>query len=157
MPPDSDGAYQIRETSLTIDASALPVATPITISGNRRPCGTLSVTVAGELDFSTAPAFQRQIRGLLDGEQGGGLELDLSRLDFCDLAGWRAVQAVAEAAGTMRRRTRITAGAPCLDLLLQLCHVPVFLGYRPPKGVLCRPAGMFAGVQDVESRTRTGL
>jgi anti-anti-sigma factor len=138
MPPDSDGAYQIREASLTDDASALPVDTgaPITISGTRRPCGTLSVTVAGELDFSNAPAFQRKIRGLLDAEQDGGLELDFSRLDFCDLAGWRAVHAVAETAAEMRHRTRITAGAPCLDVLLQLCHIPVFLDYTPPKEAL---------------------
>ncbi|GLY98454.1 STAS domain-containing protein [Actinoplanes sp. NBRC 103695] len=137
MPPDSDGAYQIRETDLTFAVSASPAdtATPMAISGIRHPCGTLTVTVTGDLDFCTASTFQRQIRGLLDGRYGGSLELDFSRLDFCDLAGWRAVHAVVETAATMRYQTRITAAAPCLDAVLRLCQIPAFLGYTPRKAL----------------------
>lgn len=134
MPPESDGAYQIREAGLTVAAfaSIVDAAEPITISDTRHPSGALTVSVTGDLDFSTASTFHRQICGLLDGQNGGGLELDFSRLNFCDLAGWRAIHAVAETAAKMRHRTRITAAAPCLDALLQLCHIPVFLGYTPP-------------------------
>jgi anti-anti-sigma factor len=88
--------------------------------------------VIGELDIGTAPAFHQQIRALLEGRHGGCLELDLTLLDFCDLTGMRALQAVAEAAAATRHRTRITAAAPALDTVLQLCQIPAFLGYRPP-------------------------
>lgn len=138
MPPDSDGAFQVREAGLTVAASASSVDTaiPMTISGIRHPCGTLTVTVTGDLDFCTVSTFRRQICGLLDGQYGGNLELDFSRLDFCDLAGWRAVHAVVETAATMRYRTRITAAAPCVDAVLRLCQIPVFLGYTPPQKAL---------------------
>jgi anti-anti-sigma factor len=138
MPPDSDGANQIREADLSIARFVFPVNTapPITISATQQPCGTLTVAVAGELDTGTAPTLYRQICGLLHGQYGSGLELDLSRLDFCDLAGWRAVHAVAETARKRRYHTRITAAAPCLDTVLELCHIPVFLGYTPPQKAL---------------------
>ncbi|WP_212986189.1 STAS domain-containing protein [Actinoplanes auranticolor] len=138
MPPDSHGAYQIREACRTIAAFASPVdtATLITISDTRHPSGVLTVTVTGDLDFGTASTFYRQICGLLDGRYGGGVELDFSRLNFCDLAGWRAVHAVAETAATMGYQARITAAASCLDVVLRLCHIPVFLGYRPPQKAL---------------------
>jgi anti-anti-sigma factor len=134
MPPKSDGAYQFREAGLTFSASASQVdtATPVTISGRRHPGGTVTVTVYGYLDFSTASTFHWQICELLEGQCGGSLELDLSDLDFCDIAGWRAIHAMAETAGKMRYRTRIIGPAPCLDTLLQLCDIPVFLGYTPP-------------------------
>lgn len=135
MPPNSDGANQIREAILGIAKPVIPVNTapPITISATQRPCGTLTVTVAGELDFGTASTLYRQICGLLHGQYGGELELDFSRLDFCDLAGRRAVHAVAETATKRWYRTRITAAAPCLDKVLELCRIPVFLGYTPPQ------------------------
>jgi anti-anti-sigma factor len=135
MSPDSDGTYQIREAGFTIASSASPADTaePITISDTRHPSGTLTVTVIGDLDFSTAATFHRRLYALLDCQHGGVLELNFSRLDFCDLAGWRAIHAVAQAAAKMRYRTRITAAAPCLDAVLQLCHIPVFLGYTPPQ------------------------
>lgn len=134
MPPDSDRAYQIREAGHTIAAYASPVdtATLITICHTRHPSGILTVTVTGDLDFGTASTFYRQICGLLDGPSGGGLGLDFSRLNFCDLAGWRAVHAAAETAAEMGYQTRITAAATCLDAVLRICHIPVFLGYTPP-------------------------
>jgi anti-anti-sigma regulatory factor len=133
MPPDFDGAYQIREARLTIAASdsLVDTASPLTISDTRHPCGTLTVMVNGELDFNTAPIFHWRICGLLEGQYGGSLELDLSGLDFCDLAGWRAVHAVAETAAEVWYRTSITAAAPCLDAFLRLCDIPEFLGYTP--------------------------
>ncbi|WP_164842233.1 STAS domain-containing protein [Actinoplanes solisilvae] len=135
MAPDSDGATPIREADLGLAEFAFLVNTapPFTISTTQQPCGTLTVTVAGELDYGTASTLYRQICELLHGQQGGGLELDFSRLAFCDLAGWRAIHAVAETATKRRYRTFITAGAPCLDTVLELCAIPEFLGYTPPQ------------------------
>jgi anti-anti-sigma factor len=99
----------------------------------RLPSGTLTVTVKGDLDIGTAPAFHRQISTLLEGGYGGRLELDFSLLDFCDVAGMRAIHAVAEAAAKTHHHTHITAAAPPLDTILQLCGIAVFMGYTAPQ------------------------
>jgi anti-anti-sigma factor len=104
----------------------------IAISGDHLLSGTLTIAVIGELDLGTAAAFHRQICTLLDGRHGGCLDLDLTLLDFCDLAGVRAIHAVAEAAAATQHQTRITAAAPAIDTVLQLCQIPAFLGYTPP-------------------------
>jgi anti-anti-sigma factor len=110
----------------------------IAVADDQLPAGTLHIAVIGELDIGTAPAFHRQICALLEGRHGGCLELDLTLLDFCDLTGMRALQAVAEAAAATRHQTRITAAAPALDTVLQLCQIPAFLGYLPPGGEIRR-------------------
>ena len=104
----------------------------ITISDARLPSGALAVTVTGDLDIGTAPTFHRQICGLLDDGCREHLELDLSLLDFCDIAGMRAIHEVAEAAAERQRQTWITASAPSLDTVLKLCGIPILLGHVPP-------------------------
>ena len=101
----------------------------LAVSENQLPSGTLTLAVIGELDIGTAPAFHRQICALLQGRRGGRVELDFTLLDFCDLAGMRAIHAVGEVAAKTQHQTRITAAAPSLDTVLQLCQIPVFLGY----------------------------
>ena len=105
----------------------------ITIINARRPAGSRTVVVAGELEIGTVPAFQEQIHAILRSVQGEQLNLDLSTLEFCDLAGLRALQALESTAVENAYRLRVTAAAPCLDVILELCQISAMLGYMPAR------------------------
>jgi anti-anti-sigma factor len=113
------------QNGATVDA----VTPRIVISDFLLPSGALAVTVSGDLDFGTAPVFRQRIRAILEDRCEGRLELDFTFLDFCDIAGMRAIHEVAEAATGMQHQTWITAAAPSLDTVLQLCEITAFLGY----------------------------
>ena len=69
---------------------------------------------------------------IFDGSSGHRLELDLSALRLCDLSGLRALHVLDRAGTEARREVRVTAAAPCLDVLLNLCQTSTLLGYSPP-------------------------
>src|SRR5215475_12545212 len=58
----------------------------LTVGITRSPTG-VTVAVAGELDFSTAPIFADRTRGILDEREHGELTVDIGDLSFCDSAG----------------------------------------------------------------------
>jgi anti-sigma B factor antagonist len=49
------------------------------------------VTLAGELDIASAPSFERALDALLPADARRRLVIDLSRLDFMDSTGLRAL------------------------------------------------------------------
>src|SRR5690348_8302974 len=89
------------------------------------------VAVTGELDIGTAAVLQRRLSEILDGRPGHGLEFDLSALEFCDLTGLRALDALDQPSAHGWRHARIATASPALDLLLDLCQTSRFLGYTP--------------------------
>lgn len=88
------------------------------------------VTVTGDLDVTTVAVFHRRLSGILGGRPALCLELDLSGLEFCDLAGLRALETL----GRTANRVRIVAAGPALDLLLTLSRTTTLLGHTPPPG-----------------------
>lgn len=78
----------------------------ITADGRRR--GLVTVTLDGELDLASSP----QLRGVLHATMHAGrVVLDLTRLDFCDAAGLRALLEVEQE--LTRRGARMELANPC--------------------------------------------
>ncbi|GAA2691889.1 STAS domain-containing protein [Actinoplanes palleronii] len=97
----------------------------ITIIISRLDPDTVVLTVAGDLDHATVPAFDQQVSAALHEQSASVVRLDLAAVQFCDLVGLRALHALGAP-------VRITAAHPQLDTLLRLCRISVLLGYRPP-------------------------
>lgn len=110
-------------------------APPISFVVVARPSGGATIMVVGELALDTVPTFHRRVAAILDGGQSAPLELDLSAVEFCDAAGLRALQSVADAAAEEQPGVRITAASSYVDMLLELCQIPVLLGYTPSRRV----------------------
>ena len=70
----------------------------LTITRTTSPQG-LSFT--GVIDMFNVDSVSRSLYSVLDGE--GDLHIDLSRLEFCDVSGIRAIVAAAEIVGEGRR------------------------------------------------------
>ncbi len=98
----------------------------ITITHLPLPDGGLTIAVSGALTITTAPAFDQYLRAVLDHHPGVRLELDLSEVEFCDLAGWRALHAVGH------HPVCITAVSEPVDVLLRLLAVPAPFGHPHP-------------------------
>ena len=107
---------------------------PISVSRRRLPGGRERLTVEGELTSLTASAFCQQVLALL--AAGSRLELDLTDLEFIDLRGLRALDAVQSAAAP--DQVTIIAACATLDLLMRVTHTPQLLSYRPPGGTAPR-------------------
>jgi anti-sigma B factor antagonist len=87
---------------------------------------TLTVTVAGELDVSTVPAFNKRLSELRH-KGFHSIVLDLSAISFMDSTGLSAVL-VAEMHARMRgQRFRVVEGPPHVDELFRLTGVDNFL------------------------------
>ncbi len=86
----------------------------------------LKVTVAGELDVSTVPAFNKELSELRHAS-AGTVVLDLSATTFMDSTGLSAVL-VAEMHARMRgQRFVVVAGPPHVHELFKLTGVDNFL------------------------------
>ena len=107
-------------------AAGIPL---LTIIDSRLPSGTQRITLTGELDRTSAPTLQQWLRDAFDHHPGTPLELDLSALEFCDLAGLRTLQAVEQAATAAHCLAQIVAAATCVDVLMQCSQTPDLLGY----------------------------
>jgi anti-anti-sigma factor len=59
---------------------------PLTLEADRRPDGTAYLTVAGELDLSTAPELEEAAGKLLD-DRPTALVIDFAGVPFCDSSG----------------------------------------------------------------------
>jgi anti-anti-sigma factor len=70
----------------------------LVITRTSSPTG-LSFT--GVIDFFNVESVARSLNSVLDGE--GDLHIDLSRLEFCDVSGIRALVSAAESVGDRRR------------------------------------------------------
>lgn len=93
---------------------------------------TLKVAVAGELDVSTVPAFNKQLSELRN-SSATTLKLDLSGTTFMDSTGLSAVL-VAEMHARMRgQRFVVVAGPPHVHELFKLTGVDNFLEVVGPE------------------------
>jgi anti-anti-sigma factor len=90
------------------------------------------VAVTGELDMGTAAMLHQRLSEILGDRHARCLELDLSALEFCDLTGLRALDALAQPSSPAWPQVRIVTAGPALDLLLGLCRIPALLHYVPP-------------------------
>jgi len=92
---------------------------------------TLTVAVAGELDVSTVPAFNKELSELRN-SSATTLKLDLSGTTFMDSTGLSAVL-VAEMHARMRgQRFVVVAGPPHVHELFKLTGVDNFLEVVEP-------------------------
>lgn len=82
------------------------------------------LVVTGDLDIATVATFDRQVRAVLGSHHINRLDFDLSGVEFCDLAGVRALQGLSQNTAT----ARIIAAGACLDVLLGLCRLDTLLG-----------------------------
>lgn len=94
--------------------------------------GSLRVTVTGELDVSTVPAFNKELSELRN-NAAGTVVLDLSSTTFMDSTGLSAVL-VAEMHARMRgQRFVVVAGPPHVHELFKLTGVDNFLEVVGPE------------------------
>ncbi|MBO3736907.1 STAS domain-containing protein [Actinoplanes flavus] len=98
----------------------------VTVSVHRLRSGDVLARVVGELDSPSAPMLLRELRAAI-GDDVPLLRLDLAGVAFCDQAGLRALHALSAEAGP--GRVRIVAAHGCVDVLLRLCGIDVFLGW----------------------------
>lgn len=77
------------------------------------------VEIVGELDFSNAPALRRSLRAL-ERRRPRVLVLDLSGLQFMDVAGVRTMLDAARRAGRDGRRVVVANPIPVIAHLLEL-------------------------------------
>jgi len=92
----------------------------------------VTVTVTGELDVSTVPAFNKELSELRN-NSAATLVLDLSGTTFMDSTGLSAVL-VAEMHARMRgQRFKVVAGPPHVHELFKLTGVDNFLEVVDPK------------------------
>ncbi|MEV6840224.1 STAS domain-containing protein [Streptomyces sp. NPDC051133] len=90
------------------------VSASYTADGSR-----VRVTVTGELDRDAGTWLGHDLHEALAGS-AGGLDLDLSGLDFCDCAGLRVLQELRRCALALGRTVVVRAGSPAFDRLLHL-------------------------------------
>ena len=78
-----------------------------------------TLSVAGELDISSAPAFKRAVRQALDG-QGQEFRLDLSRLTFMDSTGANALIHVHKEVEQLGRRLVVVSPTHGVRMVLDI-------------------------------------
>ncbi|KUL23553.1 STAS domain-containing protein [Actinoplanes awajinensis] len=106
----------------------------LTATATRSSPTVVVVAVTGELDFSTVTSLGQQLSAVVTGQRDR-LCLDLSGLEFCDVAGLRALLEI----GRVRPGTEVTAAGSAVDTVMQLCDLPTLLGYSPgrhPHGLI---------------------
>ncbi|REK20461.1 MAG: anti-sigma factor antagonist [Actinobacteria bacterium] len=92
----------------------------------------ISIAVDGGLDLASAPQLDECLERAVRGD--GTVELDLSRVDFVDCAGWRPITAAASSLEEDGRSLRIVALSPAAARLVEL------IGEQP--GIELVPSGL---------------
>jgi anti-sigma B factor antagonist len=78
-----------------------------------------TLSVAGELDISSAPAFEQAVSQALDG-QGQEFRLDLSRLTFMDSTGAKALMHVHKQVERLGRRLVVVSPTHGVRMVLAI-------------------------------------
>ncbi|MEV4194633.1 STAS domain-containing protein [Streptomyces toxytricini] len=132
-----------------LQASA-PARTLLTLDG--LPGGRVAALVVGEITDTTAPPLRRSLLAAL-GSSAGGLDLDLSAVAFCDIAGLHLLLNLHARALEKGRTLRVTAASPLVRQLLEATACWPRLGADPASAgpslllttelrrVLVRPGG----------------
>ncbi|MBT2209185.1 MEDS domain-containing protein [Actinomadura sp. NEAU-AAG7] len=89
--------------------------------------------LSGVLDASTLPALVAALRDLDEG--AAHLCLDLSRLDFCDLEGVRALVEANRSTAVLDRQIILRATPGCVELMLRVS------GWRDSPGIVLEATG----------------
>jgi anti-anti-sigma factor len=90
-----------------------------------RPAGERTVVaVSGDIDIDTERQLQRSLREALT-RSVGGLDLDLTQVDFCDCSGLNVLLRIRRLALTDAKRVDIRAAGPAVQRLLGLTHTSV--------------------------------
>ncbi|WP_284581493.1 STAS domain-containing protein [Streptomyces sp. 2P-4] len=93
-----------------------PARTLVTLDG--LPGGRVAALVVGEITDTTAPPLRRSLLAAL-GSSSGGLDLDLSAVAFCDVAGLHLLLNLRAHALEKGRTLRVTAASPLVRQLLE--------------------------------------
>ncbi|MFJ9789726.1 STAS domain-containing protein [Streptomyces globosus] len=101
-----------------------PARTLLTLDG--LPGGRAAALVVGEITDTTAPPLRRSLLAAL-GSSSHGLDLDLSAVAFCDIAGLHLLLDLRARALERGRTLRVTAASPLVRQLLEAtaCWIPL--------------------------------
>ncbi|MFF4490663.1 STAS domain-containing protein [Streptomyces sp. NPDC001544] len=99
------------ELALTPPGSATVAVVP---AGDR-----VGVMVRGDLDFDAGRRLQHQLHDILN-RSAGGMDLDLSAVDFCDCSGLNLLLRLREQAAEHGKTLTVRAGSPMVERLLDL-------------------------------------
>ncbi|MFB9719388.1 MEDS domain-containing protein [Planobispora longispora] len=103
-----------------VQMNALVHEGPLRVIPSFDPAGSRVLRVAGAIDHDSATAWSAALRGAIGGNGlGGDLQIDMSELEFIDVAGLRAL---VRTAGELEdgRRLRVTRLAPRLNEIVRL-------------------------------------
>jgi anti-sigma B factor antagonist len=89
--------------------------------------GTVVITVAGELDVTTAPGLQRRVDEAAS-RSAGDVRLDLQRLQFCDAAGLSVLVATERRLRERGRAMRIEQPSAQLLRVLRITDLEHLVG-----------------------------
>ncbi|WP_251091561.1 STAS domain-containing protein [Streptomyces sp. Caat 7-52] len=122
----------------------------------------IHVTVRGELDLESGNLLREDLHRAL-AASSGGLDLDLSRLGFCDCAGLHVLLELRRRALGQGKTVVIQAGGPAIDRLLGLLGCRELfapagsrrpeLRHSAPATAHAPKAATFRGVTSARSRT----
>ncbi|MEV6117471.1 STAS domain-containing protein [Streptomyces sp. NPDC052109] len=96
--------------------------------------------VSGELDLDSGNRLRDDLLAAL-ARSACGLELDLSRLDFCDCAGLGILMDLRQRAERQGKTVFIGAGSPAVDRLLSLIGAQEFFAPPGPRHAGRQPPG----------------
>lgn len=92
--------------------------------------GVVRVVLSGELARPVDAAVVARLTAMLD-QRRPLLELDLSGVRFLDLAGWRVLVGLGQAAVAAGGRVRVVSASDAVRLLLELTDTASLFGYPP--------------------------
>ncbi|MFJ9732052.1 STAS domain-containing protein [Streptomyces sp. NPDC101171] len=91
------------------------------------------MTVRGELDLDSGRVLRADLREVLAGPTSG-VDLDLSRLDFCDCAGLEVLLELRRSALEQDKTVVIRRSNPVIDRLLTLLGAQELFASAPRQG-----------------------
>jgi anti-sigma B factor antagonist len=92
--------------------------------------GDLLITVSGDVDLQTAPAIEDRMVDLIAAEGVGEIVLDLSKVEFFDSAGVRALVVARREAETRHRPLTVSAVSPRCRRVLEISGLDQLFGLR---------------------------
>ena len=97
----------------------------------RRQDGTITVSPAGDVSLETTPVLREVLRQVVESQDGGAIDVDMSAVDFVDSAGIGVLVAAQRAAAARGSRLVVTSPGPMIRMVLQISGLD---------GILVRPA-----------------
>jgi anti-sigma B factor antagonist len=92
--------------------------------------GDLLIAVSGDVDMRTAPEIEHRMVDLIAAEGVDDVVIDLSRVEFFDSAGVRALIVAQREAGARDMRLKVSAASPRCRRVLEISGLDQLLGLR---------------------------